>query len=134
MQKKKVPKRIISPGKVDNCKGETLVAKPIMLMNRTPSRVVDKPRRDAGPVKPAQTLQPRHLHIDSKLLQADRALRIVHAVLLGGRVRVHARPPWRGRRVLAASALAARAAVHAMRLDAHVDVRLAERLELREGA
>lgn len=63
-----------------------------MLVNRTPARVIHKPRRNARPVEAAQALQARHSHADRKFFQANRALGIVDAVLFCRRICVHAAP------------------------------------------
>lgn len=104
-----------------------------MLMHRTPTRVLRKPPRDARPVEPAQTLQPRHRHAHLELLQADGALGAVDAVLLRRRVGEHAGPPLAGA-AAARFAACGRGAVGAVRGDADVDVGLALGLEVGEAA
>ena len=94
-----------------------------MLMHRTPSGVIDKPGRDAALVESTQALQPCHADSNRELLETDRALRVVDAVLLRGNVLVHARPSRRRRRLL----LLPRggvpwATVGAVCLDTQVDV------------
>ncbi|KAM0222524.1 hypothetical protein ACHAPQ_002171 [Fusarium lateritium] len=55
-----------------------------MLMHRTSSWVLDKPRRDASSMETTQTFQPRHGNPHSELLETDGALCIVDAILLRG--------------------------------------------------
>ena len=63
-------------------------------MHRAPSRLPLPPTPDTLLVEPAQTLQPSHMHLYFKLLEADRTLRVVYAVLLRRLIWEHPRPPW----------------------------------------
>lgn len=123
-------------------------------MNRTPAGVVDEPRLDAGAVEAAQALEPGHGDAGLELLEADGALGVVDAVLLGGRVGEDAGAPcgprWRGAmRARGAPVVRTRTrttpapgpaptagtrAVGAVLRDAVVDVGFAAGLEVRELA
>lgn len=65
----------------------------VMAMDRAPPRILSKPPRDAIPMESTQALEPCHRNAHLELLETDRALRTIHAVLLRGNVRKHARPP-----------------------------------------
>jgi hypothetical protein len=52
--------------------------------------MLHEPIHDAPAMKPAETLEPRHLRADLELLEADGALGVVDAVLFGGAVDEHA--------------------------------------------
>jgi len=60
----------------------TLKPTAIMLMHRTPTRMIHKPVLDTLLVKTAKALQARHGSSDLELLQADSALGVVDAVFL----------------------------------------------------
>jgi hypothetical protein len=91
--------------------------------------VVHEPSRDARPVEAAKTFEPRHLHPDAELLQADSAFCIIDAVLLCRGIRIHPRPALSSTGHLTAAG-SARAGVRAVRLDAGGDVRLTQLLEV----
>lgn len=90
----------------------------VVLMNGAPSWVLRKPPRDALSVEPTEALQPRHRDAHLKLLQTDCALRTIHAVLLGCKVREHARSPGCHTRALTGG----RSAVSAVGRDAPIDM------------
>lgn len=62
-----------------------------MLMHRTLTRPGLEPFPDAAQMKAAEALQTAHVDADLELLEADRALRVVDTVLLGGFVGEDAR-------------------------------------------
>lgn len=109
-----------------------------MLMHGAPPRMPLPPGIDARPMETTQTLKPGHGHANLKLLEANRTLGRVDTVLLGRRVRKHARPAGRhGRQRVRAAALVRRRtwpAIPTVGRDAAVDVRLAEHLKVREGS
>ncbi len=110
-----------------------------MLMHRTPPRMPLPPRVNARAVKTAQTLKPGHGDAGLELLKTDGALGRVDTVLLGRRVREHARPAGRhGRQHVRPTAATSvthsrRRAVSAVARDAAVDVCLAQRLKVGKG-
>ena len=125
-----IHRRIVSPGKS--------VTIAIMLMHGASPRVPLPPRRDAAPVETAEALEPCHRNAHLKLFQADGAFRRVYAVLFCRDIGEHASRTWRypGQRstvwasFIFGTPSAWRAAVGAVRGDAHADVRLTERLKV----
>lgn len=113
-----------------------LIPKPIMLVHGAPPRMPLPPGIDARPMETTQTLEAGHGHASLELLEANRTLGRVDTVLLGRRVRKHARPAGRhGRqRVRAATFVRRRTwpAIPTVSRDAAVDVRLAQRLKVGE--
>ena len=117
-----IHRRIVSPGKS--------VTIAIMLMHGASPGMPLPPRRDTAPVESAEALEPCHGNADLKLLQADGAFRRVYAVLFCRDIGEHASRTWRypGQRspvyasFVFGTPRARRAAVGAVRGDAHVDV------------
>jgi hypothetical protein len=98
--------------------------------------MIHKPSRNAHLVKPAQTLQPRHINTHLKLLKTNSTLGRVDAILLRSPVGKHAcasRAQRRRRCAVQArlgGSTTGRATVGAVGGDANVNVRLAQSLRV----
>ena len=63
-------------------------------MNRALARTCVEPAHDTIEMEAAEALQPSHVDADLELLEADSALSVINAILLGGLVPEDARAAW----------------------------------------